>query len=415
MRIITLILAFCLLFVSSLSSYVKGDYALNVIYELSDKKYMGRQAGTLENRDAINFLSSELDKINISNYFLQDFPVEVYDLKDMPEFTIKYNQEIRKFKYREDFRDRFSGSWKVEAPIEVDVKNIKDNFWLTDYRNGVTKSQVVASIYSAKGVILGVPKDMTELIFEKSMFFQNSNLPVIYISSQVFQSIKDLLDKNQKVIGYYRIEYDKRLEKAYNLIFYVPSKVKNDRVLLISAHVDHVGKDPDNTFFPGANDNASGVGVLMEIAKLILEKGNNYPFNILFLITNAEEKGLLGAKYFAENSPIPLNNIFLSINLDCVGRGKFLTVGYNTYAEKYVKKLRVSANFVKDYYLSDSDQYIFHLLEIPVLFFIRSDSGGYIPDLHQKTDTREKIPRENLVETIDLFFNILDDMTLKFF
>lgn len=415
MRIIILILSFFLLFISSLSSYVKGDYALNVIYELSDKKYMGRQAGTLENREAINFLSSELDKINVSNYFLQDFPVEVYELRDMPEFAIKYNQELKKFKYREDFRDRFSGSWKVEAPIEGDVKNIKDSFWLTDYRNGVTKSQVVASIYGAKGVILGIPKDMTELIFEKSLFFQNSNLPVIYISSQIFQNIKDLLDKKQKVIGYYRIEYDKRLEKAYNLIFYVPSKIKSEKVLLISAHVDHVGKEPDNTFFPGANDNASGVGVLMEIAKLILEKGNDYPFNILFLVTNAEEKGLLGAKYFVENSPVPLENIFLNVNLDCVGRGKFLIVGYNTYAEKYIKKLSVPANFVENYYLSDSDQYIFHLLKIPVFFFIRSDSEGYIPDLHQKSDTREKIKRENLVETMDLFFNILDDITLKFF
>ena len=67
--------------------------------------------------------------------------------------------------------------------------------------------------------------------------------------------------------------------------------------------------------------------------------------------------------------------------------------------------------FAKDYYLSESDQYPFHVHEKPFLFFIRVEKDEEIPDLHQKTDTVDKISKDVVSSTIDMFFKILGSLS----
>lgn len=401
---------------SPLKSSIRGDYALSIIRELSRDEYMGRQAGTFENLKALKFLEGELRRFNLSEIVYQDFPVDVYEYNGVPRLVLKSGKkELKNYKYREDFRDRFSGNYEKESYVKTNARDINNSFWIVPYDGNVNRSILIAEIYGAEGVILGLPMSRLDLIFQKTMYFLKESLPVIYVSPSVYEEILKFLEIENNLKVYYKIEYKKEVSKTYNLIFYIPSSVKTDRVIALTAHVDHVGTDYDGSFFPGANDNASGVGVLMEIAKEILERGNNYPFNFLFIITNGEEKGLLGSDYFVKHPIIPLKNIFLNINFDCVGRGRDFVISYNSYAEDIVKRLKLGndVKFIKDYFLNESDQYVFHLYEIPFLFFINVEKDGSLPDLHKKTDTWDKISRESIMYTINNFFRILDSLSLN--
>src|SRR5688500_20296949 len=107
--------------------------------------------------------------------------------------------------------------------------------------------------------------------------------------------------------------------------------LKNEYVIY-TAHWDHLGRDPKHTgdqIFNGALDNASGTAALLEIAEAFTKLATPPKRSILFLAVTAEEKGLLGAKYYATNPLYPLNKTAANINMDGVnqwGRTKDITM-----------------------------------------------------------------------------------------
>src|SRR5207244_1358176 len=110
--------------------------------------------------------------------------------------------------------------------------------------------------------------------------------------------------------------------------------LKNEYVIF-SAHWDHLGRDPKlqgDQIYNGAIDNASGVATLLEIAEAFTKLATPPKRSILFLAVTAEEKGLLGSKYYATNPLYPLNKTLANINIDGVnqwGRTKDISIiGY---------------------------------------------------------------------------------------
>jgi Zn-dependent M28 family amino/carboxypeptidase len=108
-----------------------------------------------------------------------------------------------------------------------------------------------------------------------------------------------------------------------------------DEFIVYSAHWDHLGKDPNlagDQIYNGALDNASGTAAMIEIAEAFTKLGRKPSRSILFLAVTAEEKGLLGAKYYGNNPLYPLNKTLANINMDGVnqwGRTKdIVIVGY---------------------------------------------------------------------------------------
>lgn len=107
--------------------------------------------------------------------------------------------------------------------------------------------------------------------------------------------------------------------------------LKNEYVVY-SAHWDHLGRDPKlpgDQIFNGALDNASGTAAQLEIAEAFTKLATPPKRSVLFLFVTAEEKGLLGAKYYAENPLYPLNKTLANINMDGVnqwGRTKDITM-----------------------------------------------------------------------------------------
>jgi Zn-dependent M28 family amino/carboxypeptidase len=106
----------------------------------------------------------------------------------------------------------------------------------------------------------------------------------------------------------------------------------NSEYIIYTAHWDHLGRDTSlkgDQIFHGAIDNASGTAALLELAKAYTKLSPSPKRSILFLSVTAEEKGLLGSRYYAENPLYPLNKTLANINIDGVnqwGKTKDLTV-----------------------------------------------------------------------------------------
>lgn len=122
-----------------------------------------------------------------------------------------------------------------------------------------------------------------------------------------------------------RGEIDARLVHNYptqNLAAIIKGSAQPDSFLVVSAHYDHLGTMGKQTHFPGANDNASGVALLLELAAHYARPENRPACSVVFLLFGAEEAGLVGSGYFAQHPLVPLASIKFLLNLDLLGTGE---------------------------------------------------------------------------------------------
>jgi Peptidase family M28 len=92
-----------------------------------------------------------------------------------------------------------------------------------------------------------------------------------------------------------------------------------DEYVILSAHYDHLGARGDH-FFPGADDNASGVAMMLEVARSVVEAKEPPRRSLLFVSFDLEEVGLFGSRYFVQHSPVPLEKVALFLTADMIGR-----------------------------------------------------------------------------------------------
>ncbi len=206
---------------------------------------------------------------------------------------------------------------------------------------------------------------------------------------------------------------------ANNIAGYLPGKTKSNESIVISAHYDHIG-ERYNGICVGADDNASGTAAVLELARILAPLKGKLHKNIVFLATTGEEKGLLGAFYFAANMHKYPFDIKANVNIDMIGRidsthksNYIYTIGNNHYPEfdsllHVANSMGDSLHIQYDYnksqgfgnFLRLSDHYAFHRQGIPVLGFF----SGLHPDYHQPTDTPDKINYDLMTQRVKLIF-----------
>ncbi len=191
--------------------------------------------------------------------------------------------------------------------------------------------------------------------------------------------------------------------KADNICGYVKGTEKPDSFIFITAHYDHLGGMGSDTYFPGANDNASGLSLLMNMAHYYAAHPAKY--SIAFICFAGEEPGLLGSKYYTENPLVPLKNIRFLINTDLAGTGEEGITIVN--ATEYTKEFQWM-NEINDQYkllskinprgkAQNSDHYFFTEKGVPSFFFY---TLGGIKAYHDVFDKAATLP---LNEHEDLF------------
>ncbi len=104
-----------------------------------------------------------------------------------------------------------------------------------------------------------------------------------------------------------------------NVIGYIEGQHEPDSFMVFTAHYDHMGRMGKRIYFPGANDNASGIALLLELAKYYSQ--NKPKHSMMFIAFGAEEVGLIGSYYYVKNPTIDLGNIKFLVNFDMVGTG----------------------------------------------------------------------------------------------
>ena len=202
-----------------------------------------------------------------------------------------------------------------------------------------------------------------------------------------FLQIQDsVINKN----GVLELDIDSKLVKDYqsqNVIGYIPAKKKCAKTILFTAHYDHLGRMGKDTYFPGANDNASGTAMLFTMAKYFKE--NPSEFNVMFIAFAGEEAGLVGSKYFVENPILKLKKIRFVVNLDIMGSGEDgITVVNATLFEKEFAKLQeinASKSLLKEVKkrgpAANSDHYWFTLNDVPAFFIYTRGPNKHYHDI----------------------------------
>ena len=195
--------------------------------------------------------------------------------------------------------------------------------------------------------------------------------------------------------------------KGVNVVGYVRGTKYPERLIVISAHYDHLGVR-DGQVYNGADDNASGVAVLLQLAAHY--KGAARPeHTLVFAALDAEEQGLVGARELVRRLLAEKRDVALDVNLDMVGhseRGELYASGtYHTPALRPALERVAAAAPIKllighdrpeqghDDWTNQSDQYAFHRAGVPFVYFGVEDHKDY----HKPSDDFDTLTRDFFV------------------
>lgn len=194
-----------------------------------------------------------------------------------------------------------------------------------------------------------------------------------------------------------------------------------DKTIVIGAHYDHLGMGGEGSLYRGepaihngADDNASGVAILLKLAEN-LSKLENPESNFLFITFSGEEMGLLGSNYFVKNPTIDLSKVHFMINMDMVGKlNEEQTLAVHGVGTSPSFKQVLFANNKDQLNIAEhesgigpSDHTSFYLMDIPVLLFFT----GQHEDYHRPTDDSDKLNYEGMKKVCDYVLAIVTDLS----
>ena len=196
-----------------------------------------------------------------------------------------------------------------------------------------------------------------------------------------------------------------------NVLGMIPGKNTKEYVI-VGAHFDHLGIDPaldGDQIYNGADDNASGVSAVLQIARAFLASGQQPERNVIFAFWDGEEKGLLGSKYFVQTCPF-LSQIKGYLNFDMIGRNNkpqqpkqvvyFYTAAHPVFGDWLKEDIRkYSLQLEPDYRawenpIGGSDNGSFAKVGIPIIWY---HTDGH-PDYHQPSDHADRLNWDKIVE-----------------
>lgn len=358
------------------------DYAFGIIDTLCSSQMYGRGYIDKGQKRAANFIENEFIKIGLASlgeHYQQSFEMPINTFPSQPsvifngvkltlgvDYMLSPNcgsgfGTVKLFRYS-DFR-KFKKKRKVGVLLTVE-----------EYGEIMGDSKKISEIEQAAIVVKINTKKLTASLSSSSM-----NAPVIEVLTEEIPTTVDIT-----------FSIDTKLEPSYeaqNVIGIVKGTAHPDSVIIFCAHYDHLGGMGD-IYFPGANDNAAGVAMILELAQYYVQ--NPHPYSTCFIAFGAEEAGLVGSRYFVNSGRLPLDQISFVINLDLVGTGQAgITVVNGKIYEKEYQQM-VSINEEKHYLESiqprgkaaNSDHYYFSENGVPSFFIYGRGEPGHYHDIN---------------------------------
>ncbi|WP_343694872.1 M20/M25/M40 family metallo-hydrolase [Flavobacterium sp.] len=461
----------------TVSNPTKNDFSetLNV---LASDSMEGRKPNTRGGTKAADYIRLKMLSYNLKAYskeqtYFQFFKIQEHTIKKAVLEIKKRNQEIISLSSERDFEITPTSHSISKKEVEVVFAGYglslpKEKY--KDYKRLNVKNKIVvvlngfpsdkdstSATYKKFKNIFPEENDLEEtklktainkgaialIIIEKENFkpeinkenevfhsLENSKseaIPVFRISKKTAESLfsktdiplKDNLASTplQKVKINFSIELQSETFPVANLLGMIPGK-DTTKTIIVGAHYDHLGIKNDSIYH-GADDNASGTSGMLALAKNWSESNIKPEYNILFAAWTAEEMGLLGSEYFAQNLNLKNQKILLCINMDMISRSapedkahRILSIGTQKETE-YLKKIVSESNaklqnpFTLDLWEtnghSGSDYASFTAKGIPILTFF----SGFHDDYHTPRDIASKVDSDKMQDVLFIVNNSL--------
>lgn len=281
--------------------------------------------------------------------------------KEMLDDSIKV-QEFKKTKFSDVF-------------VVVDAQGMK-----SEKEKKIMKS-LASNPFNAKGIIM---LDDGKLMWSLSQ--KVSNYTLIEIRSNAWN------DSTKQIY----INIDQQFNpkhKTNNVIGYIKGTQQPDSFIVFTAHYDHLGRMGQEAVFNGANDNASGTAMLMDLIRYY--KKNPPKYSIAFMAFAGEEAGLLGSKFYVNNPLFPISKIKVLINLDLMGFGEdgITIVNSEDYPEdlelfrKINEKEKLLPAINKRANAKNSDHYPFTEKNVKAFFIYTQGNSKYYHDIYDRAET----------------------------
>jgi aminopeptidase YwaD len=417
------ILLSCLLITSFI--FCEGqdmDRVKKYLNKLCSKKMAGRGYVKSGDKKAALFLKKEFQKIGLQSFkdtYFQNFNLNINTFPG----RVVLEADHKKFVAGKDYIvNPISGPGKGEFDVKyLDTlifsdDSIREKFLSADNSNSVF---VYESKYYQK--ITELPLECLNKIHEAPCIIElddrklTAGLSGNQFSHPFFKVKKEAFSMSTKRI---RFQLDAQLIKNYqtqNVIGYIKGKTKPDSMIIISAHYDHLGTMGKKIYFPGANDNGSGVAMMLELARYYAKPGNQPDYTVFFMAFGAEEAGLLGSKYFTEHPYFFLTRIRFMINLDLLGTGDDGMMVVNATANPFEFSVLDAINKQKKYLpaikkrgaAANSDHYYFSERNVPAFFFY---TLGGIAAYHDIYDRPKTLPLTKFREVFLLISDFIKEL-----
>ena len=303
------------------------------------------------------------------------------------------------------------------------IQDVKDNIVLVDstllinYANTISAEELKTHLYKFssnefEGREVGEPGQKLASEFLKS-YYEKENIESPFGGSNYYQSIPSSF-------------FDFKHKRSENVLAFIEGSEFPEEVIIISAHLDHLGIYKEGQINNGADDDGSGTVAIMEMAqafKLAKDDGYAPKRSILFLHLTAEEIGKKGSEFYTKYPVFPLDKTLTNLNIDMIGRvdkhhenskDYLYLIGSDRLSKElhYVSEkinnsffnINIDYRFnlegdINDYY-ERSDHYNFAAHEIPVIFYFNGEHSDY----HKISDTPDKIDYPLLEKRTKLIF-----------
>ncbi|MDR1459446.1 MAG: M28 family peptidase, partial [Bacteroidales bacterium] len=344
-----ILLGFFLVIFSSKLPAQDSAYARNVIKTLASPAFKGRGYAFKGDSIAANFISKEFSRFALNKWtenYYQTYYVSINVFEGNTEINFKKNypsstcsDAMQIAAYSATAKGEFSIIPATEKMLKnkFDSSKTKDKFIAVDMTRYVSNKEkrsqwnhlIDNNTLQAKGYILLVER--LPSYSPRRGQTKSSHTTVLLLKDSLSGKLKNVyMDLDASFVEQYQTQ---------NVCGYVEGKLYPDTFFVIGAHYDHLGQIGANYTFHGANDNASGTAMMMDLARHFSRPENKPDYSMAFIAFSGEEIGLLGSSYFVDNMPVPASNIKMMLNLDMVGTGEdgFTFEGGTTFPDEFEK------------------------------------------------------------------------------
>ncbi|WP_160196913.1 M28 family metallopeptidase [Senegalia massiliensis] len=409
------------------------DNAYNHIKELSSDEYEGRLPGAEGHRKASEYIANEFREMGLApihkrNEYFQEFQDYSPILEEESTFQVidKNGNIAHEYSIRDDYTElpvnnTVGGLIEGNATIVKSLDEIEENSKIILSSKTFYNHIDIEKLKSlGVNLVISPSKDNSEKKFLKTVITdgktddtEESQLIRILVKSDVFSELVKYTKEGYTI----KFNMDLNVKKVdmRNVIGYIPAKDKEtEEALIITAHYDHVGYDADGKVFNGALDNASGIGMLLEIARSIKESNISPKKNIVFVAFDGEESGLKGSTYYTRSRPFDLIGSKI-INLDMIGSKENLDLYIDYFPNSQTSK--DLAKEIKDKWGEDlklnpsasSDHAVFGEKDIPSITL----NHPSMELIHTYSDDIDNIDKERLKQPGELVLWITDYYGVK--